>query len=317
MTSLTYQSETPHRLDLYLHEQGLGMSRSQITRWIKGGCVLVNGRIAKPARRLEKGDAIMVNPPTEIVPSVLSPEDISLDILYEDRDLLIVNKSTHMVVHPGAGHGSGTLTHALLAHCGQLSSIGGVMRPGIVHRLDKGTSGVMVVAKNDRTHIGLSDQFKRHEVKKIYRALVYGEVNPLQGTIDTLLSRHGVDRKKYRVSQFGGRRAVTHYRVLQIAEGLSDLEIRLETGRTHQIRVHLTHRGYSIVGDPLYGAHSKRVKTLPTGLKQVVQKISHTLLHAQCLQFAHPITGREMTFVAPLPEDYDEVIQLCFSKPKV
>lgn len=298
------------RLDQHLSSQKMAPSRSQIARWIDEGHVLVNGKKVKASYLVKPEDQIQVTPP-KIQPSALIAEEIPLDILYEDDVLLVLNKPASLVVHPGAGHATGTLVQALLAHCKGLSSIGGVERPGIVHRLDKGTSGVMVIAKNDLTHQALSEQFKNHQVTKIYWALVYGKFKKTTGTISTFLSRSPHHRKKFSVSESRGKKAVTHYRVLQEGGGLSWVELNLETGRTHQIRVHLTDAGHSVVGDPLYGGHSGREKQFrDILLRRFLKKLDHTLLHARQLRFFHPLLKKEMEFEAPLPEDFKKALKM-------
>ena len=299
------------RLDQYLTAQNWA-SRSQITKWIRAGFVRVNGKTVKSSRLVGPSDKIEVHPPSATEPE-LKPEKIALTILYEDKHLIVVNKAAAMVVHPGAGHWKGTLAAALLAHCKDLSGIGGVKRPGIVHRLDKGTSGVIVAAKNDKTHTFLSDQFKNHEVTKIYWALVYGKMKTEKGTFDSFLTRSPAHRQKFMVHVSKGKRAVTHYKVLKEGEGVSLLEIRLETGRTHQIRAHLTEAGHSILGDPLYGGHSRRLKFIQNEkLRAFLQGLDHTLLHAHTLGLMHPVTGKKMKWTAPLPVDFKKAIALSF-----
>lgn len=302
---------TKLRLDQFLVSRNISPSRSQIARWIREGHVTVNGLSAKASLKLKCGDVIETTPP-EPKPAKIKPEEIPLDILYEDDDLVVVNKPASMVVHPGAGHWGGTLTNALLAHCRKLSGIGGVERPGIVHRLDKGTSGVMVIAKNDKTHIGLSEQFKDHRVKKIYWALVYGKMKEKEGKFESLISRSKTHRKKFAVSDHGGKEAITYYRVLKEGEGVSLVEIDLKTGRTHQIRVHFTKAGHSVTGDPLYGGHQKRagqIKNKKVG--SFLKSLDHTLLHARSLKFYHPVLKREMEWTAPPPDDFEKAIEIC------
>lgn len=311
MHKLSYTGPGNPRIDQYLASRQLG-SRSQISKWIKQGAVLVNQQVVKSSRPLKEGDVIEVSPP-EITESELKPEKLPLEVLYEDKDLIVVNKTPLMVTHPGAGNWEGTLAAALLYHCKDLSGIGGVKRPGIVHRLDKGTSGVMVAAKNDKAHVCLSDQFKNHEAIKIYWALVYGRMKTEEGTFDSLLARSVEHRQKFAVYRSKGKRAITHYKVMSEHEGVSLLEIKLETGRTHQIRVHLTEAGHSIVGDPLYGGHSRRFKSIANEeLKTFLRTLGHTLLHARTLGITHPMTRKKMTWTAPLPADFERAMKLCF-----
>jgi len=260
---LTFSIKKPThlRLDQFLSKKGIAPSRSQISKWIEKGCIKLNQKVTKASVKLKPGDEIQVIPPQVIRSPKLIAEKIPLNILYEDNDLIVVDKSAQMVVHPGAGHKTGTLAQALIAHCGKLSQIGGVERPGLVHRLDKGTSGVMVIAKNDRTHLDLSEQFKNHNINKIYWALVYGKMKQKKGRFKSLITRSRTDRKKFSISKTKGKEAITDYRVLKEGEGLSLIQINLHTGRTHQIRVHLTHDGHSIVGDPVYGGASKKGQT--------------------------------------------------------
>lgn len=283
-----------------------------MTRWIRLGLVTLNGQKTRSSARVKSGDQIMLEPPPTKI-SKMKPQEIPLNIVYEDQDLLVINKAAEMVVHPGAGHSEGTLTNGLLAHCGRLSTIGGIERPGLVHRLDKGTSGVMVVAKNDRTHVHLSHQFKNHEVTKVYWAVVYGTLKRKEGTYSSLITRNPDHRKKFAVSQEKGKKAVTHYKVLKEAKGLSLIELHLETGRTHQIRVHLTHAGHGVVGDPIYGGHDRRVKEVQDTLVRArLSKLDHTLLHARRLGLIHPSSRVRVEWSAPLPDDFREFMKVSF-----
>lgn len=281
------------RLDRYLTARDSSVSRSQMVKWIAEGRVTVDGRSVKPSLNLFGGEQIEIRPP-EPVDSDLTPENIPLDVLHEDADLILLNKPAHLVVHPAAGHSTGTLTNALLAHSGKLSTIGGVHRPGIVHRLDKGTSGIMVIAKNDQAHRHLQQQFKDHTIKKIYWTVIWGKILPSKGTIKTKIARHATNRKKFAVHATSGKEAVTHYRILDSRNGVSLLEIELETGRTHQIRVHLSHLKHAIVGDPLYGRNRKIDAAIP----------DHPLLHARKLELIHPVTKKALKKTAPLPDDF-------------
>lgn len=282
------------RLDLYLADRGLFPSRAQAQRAIAAGQVVVNGQRVKASYRLRTGDRLSLSwqPPA---PPSLVPEAIPLDVVYEDQDLLVINKPQGLVVHPAPGHPRGTLVNALLHHCRDLSGIGGSLRPGIVHRLDKDTSGLLVVAKNDRAHLELAKQLKDHAVQRVYLALVYGHP-PRAGTIRAAIGRHARERKKMAVRPDGGKEAVTHFRVLEYFDGYALVEARLETGRTHQVRVHLASLGHPVVGDPLY---SRRRPPWP---------VAGQLLHAQRLVFRHPISGRPMEFTAPLPPAFAAVL---------
>ncbi len=312
------QPQANQRIDLYLVQKRLGLSRSRIQKLISSGRVKVNDSVVKPSYKVRVGDRVEVTIPKP-KPLKIEPEKIPLNILYEDRDLIVVNKPRGIVVHPGAGISSGTLVNALLYHCKDLSGIGGVLRPGIVHRLDKDTSGVLVIAKNDFTHLALSKQFKERSVNKRYIALVKGRILREQGKIKVPIGRHPVRRKKMAAGVRRARGAITSYKVLERFKDLTLLEAIPETGRTHQIRVHLSHIGHSIVGDPKYG---KRLRTLPRGprvpsgreanseLRTAIADLKGQLLHAQTLGFIHPRTKEYMEFNAPLPEDMEKVIEL-------
>lgn len=291
------------RLDVYL--AGVAGSRSAARRWILKGCVEVEGRRAKPALSVTPGMRIRILPP-EPEPLLPYPEDIPLDILFEDLYLLVLNKPPGLPVHPGAGRRSGTLVHALLAHCRGLSGVGGPTRPGIVHRLDKGTSGVMAVAKDDEVHRALSEQWKGHTVFRRYLAFAWGRMRERRGVVDAPVGRHPRDRKRMAVVE-GGRPAWTEYEVLEEYEFLSLLALYPKTGRTHQIRVHLSHIGHPVFGDPKYGGRTKRLGGLPPrerrGAEELLELIPRQALHAEVLGLVHPVAGRYMEFRADLPED--------------
>ena len=281
------------RLDHYLAGQLPDLSRSRLQALIKEGHILLQGRHTKPGEKLRAGETITVEIPEAAPTTDAAPEEIPLEILYEDDDLLVLNKPPGMVVHPAAGNPDGTLVNALLHHCGALSSIGGEQRPGIVHRLDKETSGCMVTAKNDLAHQGLSRQFAGREVLKVYLALASGRFKAPSGMIETEIGRHPVHRKKMAVVENGkGRASKTAYRVLKELPGPASLvECTLHTGRTHQIRVHLKHLGHPLLGDELYGKRGKHPRQM---------------LHAWRLGFTHPRTGKPMEFTAPIPADFIE-----------
>lgn len=302
------------RLDLFLAKKEPGLSRAQIQRAVAEGRVLVNGRPIKAGRRVKAADTVAIRIP-EAKPSEAVPEAIPLTILYEDSSLLVVDKPAGMVVHPAAGHSGGTLVNALLHHCRDLSGIGGVLRPGIVHRLDKGTSGLLVAAKSDAAHWGLAGQFKRREVKKTYLALVYGNPRTEGGRIDAAVGRHPTDRKRMSTASRRGRPAVTLWRVRERFGVAALLEIDIETGRTHQIRVHLTQLGHPVVGDRVYGGAGKIKGIEDAALRVGMKELNHQALHAWCLSFTHPVTGEALRFSAPLPE---EIASLCsFLREKV
>jgi 23S rRNA pseudouridine1911/1915/1917 synthase len=290
--------ETPGRLDRYLAQHVPDESRSQIQVWIRGGRVRVNGLRAKTGYALRPGDEITLNPKTKS-PADPYPEDIPVTVVYEDSDLAVIEKPAGLVCHIGAGVRSGTLVNALLYHLGPLEG-GDPTRPGIVHRLDKQTSGLMVIAKNPETHRILSEQFKERKVRKEYTVLVYGRPIPATGTIDLPLGRDPKNRKKISPRARRQRSAVTHYHVERDYGPLSLLKVRIETGRTHQIRVHLSHIGHPVVGDTLYGG--ERSRTLKDErLRKAIGSLQRHFLHAHRLEFRHPHSGRLVSFSAPVP----------------
>ena len=294
------------RLDRFLCERFPAASRGALRRLIEEGHVRVNGRSVKPAHHPRAGEAVEIHWP-EAKPAAAQPEKIPLDILFEDKSLLVVNKPAGLVVHPASGHETHTLVNALLHHCqGSLSGIGGVARPGIVHRLDKETSGCLVVAKNDETHVALAEQFAGRRVQKIYHALVCGEPARESGEIRAAIARHPTHRKRMAVSDdSAGRAAHTSYRILERLHATTLMEARIHTGRTHQIRVHFQFIGHPLVGDATYGARQNvRVKEL-TGYAA-----PRVMLHARQLSFIHPRTKKQVTFEAPLPGDFRQALKL-------
>jgi 23S rRNA pseudouridine1911/1915/1917 synthase len=299
VTFLVGESEAGVRLDLALATLA-DLSRSQARRWIDEGRVRVNDRIPSPSHRVVAGDLVEAHPP-EPRESPLLPEATPLSILYEDGDLVVVDKPAGLVVHPAPGHPTGTLVNALLHHCEDLAGVGGVLRPGIVHRLDRGTSGVLVVAKRDESHRALARQFHDHSVERVYCALVRGLPREESGRIDRPIGRHVSDRKRMSVVSRRGREACTVWRVATRypASDRSWLEIRPETGRTHQIRVHLAASGLPIVGDPVYGRRGRADDS----------SLDRPALHAQVLGFDHPRDGRRLRFEAPLPPDLSELLE--------
>jgi 23S rRNA pseudouridine1911/1915/1917 synthase len=294
------------RLDQYLTARLKDQSRSQIQTWIRMGLARVNGAEAKTGYLVRQNDEIVLQIP-ESRPLKLEPEDIPLTILYEDDDLAVLDKPAGIVCHSGAGVRSGTLVNALLFHMKTLPA-GDPLRPGIVHRLDKLTSGLLVVAKNDRTLRALAEQFKNREVKKEYLALVYGRPKPSNGTIDMPLGRDPVDRKKISVRAHRARSAVTHYEISRKFEKFTLLRVRIETGRTHQIRVHLSQIGHPVVGDTLYGGN--RAKSLPAELRRPVEALNRHFLHACSLAFKHPQSGSFLSFSASLPHELESFLAL-------
>jgi len=301
-TLLVVEKTMPHeRLDTFLRAQFPTLSRGAIQRLIQQGDIRVAGKPVKASHPPRAGEKIEIHWP-DARPAAAQPQEMPLDVLFEDDDLLVLNKPPGMVVHPSAGHEESTLVNALLHHCaGQLSGIGGVARPGIVHRLDKETSGCLVIAKNDPTHLALSTQFAGREVRKIYHAIVCGGVTPEQGDIRAAIARHPTHRKRMAVTDGSGREAWTSYTVIERLREATLVEAVLHTGRTHQIRVHFKHLGFPVAGDATYGnRQNKRVAEL-TGYTAPRQ-----MLHAHKLAFKHPRTGKKMSFEAPWPEDFKE-----------
>ena len=286
------------RIDVFAAENYEELSRSGLKKIIDAGGVTVNNKTVKAHYKLWTGDIVTMNIP-ESVPLEIIPQNIPLDILYEDDDVIVINKPQGMVVHPAPGHYTDTLVNALLYHCGDsLSGINGIMRPGIVHRIDMDTSGVIMAAKNNNAHRSLALQLAEHSITRKYNAIVYNNIKEDEGTIDKPLGRNPSDRKKMAVVQ-GGRRAVTHYRVLDRLGKFTYIEAQLETGRTHQIRVHMTYAGHPLLGDSVYGP-----KKQPFNLKGQV-------LHARVLGFVHPVTGEYMEFESPLPEYFQKLLERC------
>ena len=285
------------RIDKYLTEQLPDITRSYLQKLLKDGSVQMNGKSVKTSTKTASGAVIELTIPEPEEPEIL-PEDIPLDILYEDSDVILINKPKDMVVHPAAGHYTGTLVNALMYHCkGDLSGINGVLRPGIVHRIDKDTTGVLIICKNDKAHNALAEQLKEHSITRKYRAIVCGNLKEDEGTVDAPLGRHPQDRKKMAIVRTGGKRAVTHYRVLERFGNYTYIECQLETGRTHQIRVHMASLGHPLLGDEVYG----RVKS--------PFKLEGQTLHAMVLGFIHPTTGEYMEFEAPLPEYFEKLLE--------
>ncbi len=275
------------RVDAFIASTGQ-MTRSAAARLCDEGNVLINGRAAKKKAALSVGDEVVINLPAPVESEAVA-QSIPLDIVYEDDDLLVVNKAKGMVVHPAPGNADGTLVNALLAHCGSsLSGINGVIRPGIVHRIDKDTSGLLIVAKNDRAHSFLAEQIKEHSFTREYEAVVYGNVKEDEGTVNAPIGRHPTKRKQMAVTAKASRNAVTHWRVVKRYDGFTHLALRLETGRTHQIRVHMAHIGHPVAGDMVYGP------------KKVIERLGGQCLHAKRIGFVHP-DGRYLEFDSSLP----------------
>jgi len=312
------EEEAGERIDAWLGERIPDLSRTRIQKALRCGEVLVAGLPAgKPSRRVRGGERIEIRftPPAAIE---LAPEPIPLRVVFEDEHLIVVDKPAGMVVHPAPGHERGTLVNALLAHCGDLSGIGGYLRPGIVHRLDASTSGLLVAAKSDRAHIALSRQMMERRVRRIYRALVWGEMPAREGTIEAPIGRNPRDRKTMAVVAEGGREALTRYSVLDTFAPLQYIQCGLETGRTHQIRVHCAHVGHPVFGDPVYGGRKLARGAFSRGEAAVAARalelIDRQALHAAELSFMHPVLGERVAFEAPLPADFQAVLDACAGK---
>jgi len=282
-----------------------GISRSTAERLIAAGAITLESQEKLVKKRIMHTGEILLCRMPEPEPAEAKPEDIPLDIVYEDKDIIVINKPQGMVVHPAPGHTHGTLVSALLYHCGDdLSGIGGVVRPGIVHRIDKDTSGLIAVAKNDDAHTGLAAQLEDHSMHREYRAIVIGGFRDDSGTVDAPIARHPTDRKRMAIAKQGGRHAVTHFTVNERFTGFSLLDLKLETGRTHQIRVHMSHIGHPVLGDPVYGGDKTAFQ------KKHPSVFAGQFLHAKRLTLIHPISHETMTFEAELPEKFEEALRL-------
>ncbi len=290
------ETQNGTRLDSFLAEELDGISRSYLQKLIGEQQILVNNKAVKANYKVKTGDILLINIP-DAAPIDVLPEEMDLNIVYEDSDLLVVNKPVGLVVHPAHGHYSGTLVNGLLAHCKDLSGINGMLRPGIVHRIDKDTSGLLMIAKNDLAHQHLAAQLKEHSIKRAYYALVQGVISEPAGLVDAPIGRHETDRKKMAVTFRNSKEARTHYYVKERFARHTFIECRLETGRTHQIRVHMSYLGYPLVGDPLYGTRKNNLD------------FPGQALHAYALGFIHPRTGEELYFEAPLPEHFQTVLK--------
>ena len=294
---LTVQSGAGQRIDKYLSEQLADLTRSYLQKLLKDGGVTVNGKTVKSNYKLSENDQIFLELPDAVEPEI-EAEPMDLDILYEDKDIILVNKPKGMVVHPAAGHYTGTLVNGLMYHCkDELSGINGVMRPGIVHRIDMDTTGVLIVCKNDKAHNAIAEQLKVHSITRKYYAIVHGVIKEDDGTVNAPIGRHPVDRKKMSINEKNGKEAVTHYHVLKRFRRFTYVECQLETGRTHQIRVHMASIGHPLVGDEVYGPKKCPFKGL-----------QGQTLHARTLGIIHPSTGEYLEVNAPLPEYFIELL---------
>ena len=300
------EDDIGQRIDTVVAEREK-ISRSAGARLIEDGAVLVNSKRVAKNYKIRENDVIEISHP-EVAECEVVPQNIPIDIVYEDDDIIVVNKESGMVVHPAAGNPDGTLVNALLYHCGDsLSGVGGVARPGIVHRIDKDTSGLLVVAKNDAAHLSLSEQLKTHSVSRVYHAVVVGNLKELSGTVNEPIGRHPVDRKRMAViknDDYTSREAITHYRVIKRYHGFDYVQCVLETGRTHQIRVHMAYLGHPLLGDEVYGGNKTRFQTLHKDC------IDGQCLHAKELHLTHPATEDRMSFTSPLPEKFEKVLDL-------
>jgi 23S rRNA pseudouridine1911/1915/1917 synthase len=284
------------RVDAFLARSAEGFTRSAVQRLLEEGAVLSDGKPVKKNHKTQAGQVFTISVPEPVAVDIL-PQDIPLDVVYEDEDVIVVNKPVGMVVHPAPGHADGTLVNALLFHCGSsLSGINGELRPGIVHRIDRDTSGLVIVAKNDAAHLSLAEQLKDHSLFRLYEAVVIGKLREDEGTVNAPIDRHPVDRKKMAVVRQGGREAVTHWSVIARYPGYTHMTCRLETGRTHQIRVHMASIGHPLYGDLLYGQ------------KKPIGGLAGQCLHARRLTFTHPRTGEWLTVEAPLPDWFEKVL---------
>ena len=291
------ETDAGSRVDAWLAGQLEGLTRSAVQRLLEEGLVLLNGRPLAKNHRLSGGETLTVSLP-DPEPADAQPQDIPLDVVYEDGDVIVVNKPKGLVVHPAPGHPDGTLVNALLHHCGSsLSGIGGELRPGIVHRIDRDTSGLIIAAKNDAAHQALSAQLQDHTLARTYEAVVVGNLREDRGTVDAPIGRHHTDRKKMAVTDRGGRAAVTHWEVLERFQGFTHVRCRLETGRTHQIRVHMAHLGHPICGDTVYGA------------RKPVPGLTGQCLHAVGLRFIHPRTGEAVELSCPLSDAFTALLE--------
>lgn len=315
ITVKTTAEDKGQRLDKVLALHAEGLSRARLQALLEQGQISSNGVVINDASRKVKGDEeyeIIVPPAEEATPR---PQNIPLDIVFEDDDLLVINKSPDMVVHPAVGNFEGTLVNALLAHCADtLSGVGGVKRPGIVHRLDKETSGLMVVAKNDAAHQGLSAQLSSRTLKRVYKTVVWGQMSPMMGRIETNMGRSRTNRKKMTVLAEGGKDAITDYQVLQHFGVIASLvECRLQSGRTHQIRVHMAHMKHHVLGDPVYGKTSPakflKLHKTPDKTADILLAFDRQALHAAQLEFIHPISDNKMSFAADLPKDMQDLLK--------
>ena len=310
------ESENNLRVDVIINKREELISRTRIKNLILKNKLKLNDKIIKsPSKKVVTGDKLSLNIP-EPEEASLKPYEFKLDIIYEDEDLLVINKPAGIIMHPGAGNYDKTIVNALMNYDkDSLSNIGDELRPGIVHRIDKNTSGLVVIAKNNETHENLSKQFSNHSISRVYQLLIWGKLRPSSGKIDTLITRSSKNRQLMEVSRSKGKRAITNYKTIKIFENnktptLSLIECKLETGRTHQIRVHMTHMGNSIVGDEKYKKKYKKLKNIDVELENLISKLKRQFLHAKTLGFIHPKTNKEMIFSSNLPKELNNLLKM-------
>ena len=304
-----------HRIDIFINKKESLLSRTRIKNLILNKKLKINNQtIITPSKKIKLHDKILLEITTNKEPS-LKPFDYKLDIIYEDKELIVLNKPAKIVIHPGAGNYDKTLVNALVKYCaGKLSDIGGELRPGIVHRIDKDTSGLIVIAKNNFSHENLSEQFRKHTIRRVYKLLIWGKLRPQRGTISTLISRSNKNRQLMEVSQIKGKRAITNYKTLEVFENtkvptLSFVECQLETGRTHQIRVHMSYKGNQILGDKKYKKKFKKFKNIDLNLENLILNLDRQFLHAEILGFVHPTSGEKMEFSSILPLELKNILK--------
>ena len=312
---LVGSEENNQRIDVFINKKESSLSRTRIKNLILNKKLKLNSKILiSPAKKVLTGDSLMLEIPVPKIAS-LKPYKFKLNIIYEDKDLLIIDKPAGIIMHPGAGNYDNTIVNALIDYCkDNLSNIGDELRPGIVHRIDKETSGLVVIAKNNATHENLSEQFNKHTINRIYQLMIWGKLRPQSGKIETLITRSTKNRQLMEVGITKGKKAITHYKTLEVFENdktptLSFVECKLETGRTHQIRVHMNHKGNSILGDKKYKKKFKKFKNVDTDLEKLILKLDRQFLHAKTLGFTHPTNRKEIEFSSFLPQELDNILK--------
>ena len=310
------ESEIDQRVDVFINKQKSSLSRTRVKNLILKEKLKINDLIiTNPSKKLNIRDKIQLEIP-EPEKASLKPYNYKLNIIYEDHDLLVIDKSAGISIHPGAGNYDNTIVNALMNYCGKsLSNIGDELRPGIVHRIDKDTSGLIVVAKNNISHEHLSNQFNKHTIKRIYQTLIWGKLRPQTGTIETLITRSSKNRQLMEVGFTKGKKAITNYKTLEVFENknsptLSLIECKLKTGRTHQIRVHMSYKGNNILGDKKYKKKFKKIKNINSDLEKVILSLDRQFLHAKALSFIHPKTGKELEFTSILPQELEKILKI-------